>query len=272
MVILMIHIPFLELNNTVFALYDISSIELIPQNTFLSHVKNGRILNGFLYMLDGECLYSFNGETINIYPGMLIYLPKGSRHTYTALTKNIKYIRIDFRMLDVNSSEEIILTKYPYVIYDRSPLYVNSLIRQLTDIFMSHAYCTELKSKAVLYNILSHICSDINNNTCSVHDSKIINATNYIENNLTKDISSEFLAELCNLSPSHFRRIFKQCKGYTPTEYKNILRIEKAKKMLNNQCINISEIADLLGFESIYYFSRVFKKVVGISPKEYRKL
>ena len=263
---------FAELNNTVFSLDDISAIELIPRNTFLSHVKHGRILNGFLYMVEGKCLYSFNGKTITIHPGTLIYLPKGSRHTYTALTRNIKYIRIDFRMLDLNSSDEIILTEYPDIIYENAPFYVDSLIKQLVKIFMTHTYGIKLKSQAILYDLLSHICTDIHNNAVSGNTSKIADAINYIENNFTKEISSEYLAELCSLSPTHFRRIFKECIGCTPTEYRNMIRIEKAKVLLNNQSCSITKISDQLGFDNLYYFSRLFKKVVGISPNKYRAL
>lgn len=265
------NIPFSILNDTVFAFDCISAITLIPQKQFLSHMKLGRILNGFLYMLEGECVFSFEGEKVFCTPGTLIYLPTGSKHTYTALTESIKYIRVDFRMIDVSSSEEMVLTKHPYVIYDNAPFYASSLIEQLSDIFMTHTNGEKLKSKSILYDLMSHICFDLSNNSDKNSDIfKITAAINYIEKNFTKNISTAYLADMCNLSPSHFRRIFKKCKGCTPTEYKNTIRVEKAKSLLGNGELTITEISDRLGFESVYYFSRVFKEKVGVSAKEFR--
>lgn len=72
----------------------------------------------------------------------------------------------------------------------------------------------------------------------------------------------------------YIRRLFKKTHGCTPVEYVTRLRIDRAKKLLEGNCLrhySISEIAGLSGFEDVSYFSRVFRKQMGLSPTEYEK-
>ena len=57
--------------------------------------------------------------------------------------------------------------------------------------------------------------------------------------------------------------------GITPNAYINQRKIAKAKELMLYSEMNVSEIAESLGFQSIHYFSRLFKKVAGIAPTEY---
>ena len=77
-------------------------------------------------------------------------------------------------------------------------------------------------------------------------------------------------ADMCCVSKFHFARIFKEVTGDTPLNYRNKIRIELAKELLENDYLAVCEIAESLGFASAAYFSDSFKKFVGISPSEYR--
>ncbi|MFA5101493.1 MAG: AraC family transcriptional regulator [Candidatus Omnitrophota bacterium] len=70
----------------------------------------------------------------------------------------------------------------------------------------------------------------------------------------------------------HFRRRFKEETGTTPTEYLIRMRIDNARKLLEQQRTSgamIKEIARLSGFSDPYYFSRLFKSKIGVSPSYY---
>ncbi len=56
----------------------------------------------------------------------------------------------------------------------------------------------------------------------------------------------------------------------SPVKYITQLRVEKAKELLITNRYKVSEIAEMCGFENVYYFSNVFKKQVGVSPKTYK--
>jgi AraC-type DNA-binding domain-containing proteins len=81
----------------------------------------------------------------------------------------------------------------------------------------------------------------------------------------------EKIAGAVNLSPSHFSFIFKKKTGFTPIEYFNHLKVQKACQYLLFTGLRVKEIAFELGIEDPYYFSRMFRKVMGMSPNEYRE-
>ncbi|ANH83915.1 AraC family transcriptional regulator [Niabella ginsenosidivorans] len=85
-----------------------------------------------------------------------------------------------------------------------------------------------------------------------------------------KALNMEGLARELPMGYSAFRKKFKEVSGQSPQQYHQQLRLDRAKELLESTVLNIDEIADQTGFESVYYFSRLFKKKTGISPKNYR--
>lgn len=86
--------------------------------------------------------------------------------------------------------------------------------------------------------------------------------------------TKECLEELAGrfyISKSYLSRIFKEVTGFGVNEYTNIVRIKKAQNMLIYGEYSITEISELLGFESITYFERVFKKYTLYTPLRYRR-
>jgi len=82
----------------------------------------------------------------------------------------------------------------------------------------------------------------------------------------------ENMAKHCNLGRSRFAHYCKKITNMTAAEYSSHCRIEKAKKLFNeNQEMNILDIAMACGFESSQYFATVFKKTIGITPSQYRE-
>ena len=89
---------------------------------------------------------------------------------------------------------------------------------------------------------------------------RINKAFDYIENNISKQISLEELADVANFSKYHFHRIFASYTGEPPAQFINRLRLEKAAMMLvMNKNDNISDIAEKTGFSDLSIFSRNFK-------------
>ncbi len=92
----------------------------------------------------------------------------------------------------------------------------------------------------------------------------------YIDFNYARIISLEDLSNLANVNKTTLISIFKEIYGTTPIRYINRIRLRKAKELLVNTDTSVSEIADLVGFQSIHYFSRFFKSKEGYTPMEYR--
>ncbi len=99
----------------------------------------------------------------------------------------------------------------------------------------------------------------------------ITRAKEFIKSNQGEDISLGDVAKAVNTSTFYFCKMFKKATGLNFTDYLSRIRIEKAKNLLLNPNLRISEIAYEVGFQSLTHFNRVFRKLAGQSPTEYRQ-
>jgi len=95
-------------------------------------------------------------------------------------------------------------------------------------------------------------------------------ALEYIEDNFRDKIYMEKMAYLCNISPGYFSKIFKRETGETFSSYVNIVKLKRAKEMLETTDEPIVNISLDLGYEDCGYFIKVFKKYIGKTPSNYR--
>lgn len=107
----------------------------------------------------------------------------------------------------------------------------------------------------------------------SVHSKAgiLLPALSHISQNYRTDISIRHLASLCNLSDSHFRRLFKEATLRSPQAYLIETRIKAAKILLQNSDDSITAIAGQTGYSTLSCFNRHFKSIVGMSPRSYRQ-
>jgi AraC-like DNA-binding protein/ligand-binding sensor protein len=96
-------------------------------------------------------------------------------------------------------------------------------------------------------------------------------AKEFIEERKTENISMRDVAKVVNVSTFYFCKMFKKATGLTFTEYLSHVRISKAKNLLLNPNLRISEIAYDIGYQSLTHFNRTFHRIVGQSPSAYRK-
>ena len=108
--------------------------------------------------------------------------------------------------------------------------------------------------------------------TANAESPMISKARQFIEEHYTEGLSLGQVAKAVNTSLFYFCKLFKKTLNINFTEYVSRIRTEKAKNLLLNRNLRVSEIAFEVGFQSLTHFNRVFKKVVGESPSEYRSL
>ncbi len=96
-------------------------------------------------------------------------------------------------------------------------------------------------------------------------------ASNYILQNLSGPLSVSMLAEKLRLSHNGLIWKFKKELNVTPVTYITMCRIKRAKQLLFDSDLTISQIAENCGYANTYYFSNAFKKSEGLSPSDFRK-
>lgn len=101
-------------------------------------------------------------------------------------------------------------------------------------------------------------------------DEPIKKAQEFIEDNVTEKISVEELATKFAIGRRHFERRFKKATNNTPAEYIQRVKIEAAKKQLENSRKNVNEVMYEVGYSDTKAFRTIFRKITGLSPIEYR--
>lgn len=93
----------------------------------------------------------------------------------------------------------------------------------------------------------------------------------YMENNVSKQISLQALAELSGISQVYLCRIFKKHKNMSPIDFFIKMKIKRAKEYIQIfPNMLFKDIAESFGYDNSHYFSKLFKEIEGISPSEYR--
>ena len=93
----------------------------------------------------------------------------------------------------------------------------------------------------------------------------------YIDLHFKEQLTLEQLAEESHMNKFYLSHAFKREFGVSPINYMISRRIEESKYLLAETDLSMSQIAQLLGFSSLSYFSQVFRRTQSISPKEYRQ-
>lgn len=136
----------------------------------------------------------------------------------------------------------------------------------------------ELMIKGTFYQLFGILQQEgilrLENKTLEKTSNKAANKVNkvveYIEEHFDEDITIESAAQLINVNPSYFCRIFKQAMGNTFIHYLNDYRIMQAKQRLLKPEASITEVMYETGFSNYSYFNRVFKQYSGCSPTDYK--
>ena len=86
-----------------------------------------------------------------------------------------------------------------------------------------------------------------------------------------ENYSVKEIAKRCAICESGLRKLFKSTYGISPIEYKQKIKINKAKLLLEGSTLSIAEISEQLGFYDAAYFTKAFKHHAGCTPTEYIK-
>jgi AraC-like DNA-binding protein len=107
--------------------------------------------------------------------------------------------------------------------------------------------------------------------TPSPSDRLIDRALSIIDRNFAKDLSDTVMADQLGLSTSHFRFLFRQATGLPFHKYLVALRLEKARRLLVEQDLPVSQVASAVGFSGLSHFSRAFSQRFDVSPTSLRR-
>jgi AraC family transcriptional regulator len=154
------------------------------------------------------------------------------------------------------------------------------LARDLADELLEEAAGQELVVGALVEHALVHTMRRYANVRRSEHlelsraglvDRRIRLAVELMHAHMHRELSLEEIASAAHLSPFHFSRLFKKLTGATPHAYLASLRAARARDLLAETDLSVTEVGARVGYMSSSHFSKAFRQSTGISPRAYRK-
>lgn len=229
------------------------------------------------YYIDGE-IYHLKAKTILLFnPGVEHYeiLPEGKENRqmhigirHFAIDRFPRdYFPLDTTILHLSEHEEAFFQTCQEIIHERRQseagyeIILKSLILKLMVYILRDTSTDALENKSLL------LSDDQRERQALVDDIKL-----YIEENYREDLTLDQIAEEFYTSSTTVSRIFKEHLGDTPINYLIQYRMKKAEAMIGHrEDVNVTEVANLIGYEDAYYFSKLFKKYYGSSPTKYSR-
>lgn len=226
-----------------------------------------RKYNSFILRLSGCTRYSFDGFHVDLHPGEIVFLPKGSQYEFNVLTDEpCNYISISFDA----DTEGAVPASYSFDGYQDADEFINDLYSLWNFGNKSEKY----RCYSIFYNLLSYLEELENQDYVDKGKFSIISpAVSYLKSHIYDcDLNIEKLHNLCGISGTYFRDIFESHYGTSPQKYISSKRLSHAKAVIDSgDYSSISEISVSVGYSDPLYFSRAFKKKYGMSPLQYAK-
>ncbi|MEE1031548.1 MAG: AraC family transcriptional regulator [Ruminococcus sp.] len=169
------------------------------------------------------------------------------------------------------------LMDFPPLITDQVPYYtdIRNAIDTVDQLCDRRPYGYQLAIKGYWFQIFFTLFTNHPTKKYSPEQKKSLEKVklilSYIQENYSRQITIEEIAQVCYYSKSHFMKFFKNTMGMGFTQYLNDYRLELAGQMLLSTSDSILDIASRTGFDNLSYFNRMFKRKYGVTPGNYRK-
>lgn len=229
------------------------------------------------YLESGEVTYFLGNQIIPLTAGEIVFVPKDTMH-YTNYDKTFPVHRHTV-YIDEDNIDSSLLPYLSELSANNHITFPHERLHHISNMFKRFQQ-EEKRDYPDKYLMFSHLLAELliivkryrKTNTgpeISPIQRTVQNVTVYIENNITTDLTLDFLAKKFSISPSHLSKQFKLFTGVGLNEYINLCRINKSEYYLLNTDMSVTEVAFKCGFNDSNYFTRVFKRINGITPKAF---
>ncbi len=260
-----------------------------PQWEFEIHTHD---FSELVIILSGKGMHITENEIYPVQRGDVFIITGNQSHGYDKL-ENLNLINIyyDLNALNIPIHDLYMLPGYT-ALFTLEPVYrrkhsFNSKLRMTNKELLSVNRMVNILDKELLgqgkgfrflacsifMQIVGYVsrCYERSSSPTSRSLLRIGESISFIENNYNQPITLEQLADMAHMSRRSFQRVFRTIIGDSPINYLLQLRLSRAKELLKNRTMSITQVAFDSGFLDSNYFSRKFRQVHGMSPRQYRE-
>lgn len=218
----------------------------------------------FVYITHGTVRFSLDAGDMYAGTWDMVYLPRNTAYHSKWLT-DASFLVVDISLRD-GCGQDICFGDAPCVLFHDEHHVYEGLLRELSDKVLGQGPFDWLERISLTFKLMCEIARDTNRNALGEKYSCIKQGITYLESNYSENFPIEELAKICSLSSAHFRRLFLECKGMSPVEYRNHLRMSHAIDLLKTGKFTVNQVAEQVGIRDVKYFSKVFQQHTGIRP------
>lgn len=236
---------------------------------------------------EGEGEMTLGNEVKKFGPGCISAIPPSVLHTTNTYGKIARWEWLYFDMSKVMEmvvpDDTIIRATARYQLLEKAMLFTPEVYPDRMKVVLSKIF-DEANNKSYLYQhvikcMLPALVIEIirlSKNYCPVTRKSgkkigIEPAIEYVNLHYDSAIKISTLAEVCNMSESHFRKIFGEYMNMKPVDYINYIKVRKSCSLLKSTNLSIGEITAQIGYESQATYIRNFRKIIGKTPLQWKK-
>lgn len=229
-------------------------------------------------MLNYDLFYVWSGEGELVLNGVVYQIRKGSCFLFRPgdHTSTIHNPREPLTLTYIHFDVDATLSEIPQPYRElHETVDFEHLLARYVRLFLQDMYGSKIEAQLVLKQLMIHLLRTDKKEpderktsyqlTESIHE-----IANYIRQNPGANHRVQHLAERAQLSPRYFSVKFKELMGMPVKTHMIRSRIERAEHLLHHAGMNVTEVADALGYRDIFFFSRQFKQYTGRNPSEIR--
>lgn len=242
----------------------IDTVRLLDSPVGVNVTMTDRKQWGLVLKTAGRTVYTVGGRQILSDSTHPVILPKGCSYSWICEEPGLCQV-IQFDALGLDE------TLYPMEIADNSRLV--TAFDRITKALAKGDLAGQMECRQLLYGVLAFLAGSSDREyTPSGKYQMLQPAVDHINTcYFETDITNDTLAERCGISTVYFRKSFEAVYGISPIKYLNDLRMRKARALLESDYASIGQVAESVGYSSIYHFSKMFRQYTGLSPTEYAK-
>lgn len=230
-----------------FQIENVGYVSVQRNENYFFEYKKGKETYSFIYVAEGYLSYTLTdtNKTFFIKKGDVLFIPKRLPYKTLYLQENTVIKIIVFDIID-----------------DAIPQYLQNAIcaksQSMTSIF-SDISNDPLFLAGKAYELLYHLIRKADKQL-PIKYKKILPAIEEISAHYEENHKMGYYANLCNMSESNFRKLFKEYTGKSPVEYRNDIRMRAVHTMIISGEFTIQEAAYIAGFNNMSFFYQLYHK------------